>query len=344
MDNNHIEQKILNPPNGVAMLILFIILSIFSVLGFAAGIIAGSFMLILVCILLWILLPFGFAGLRSVRPNEALVLTLFGKYYGTINKPGYFLVNPFSRYNNPAYEAQAAADAAETTDTLKTAFITGGKNAGTKAKTTSNRAKKTISLKRSTLDNGTQKVNDALGNPVIIGAIVLWHVEDPTKAVFNVENYTEFLSIQTDTTIRNTARLYPYDVFDDGLDDENEVKAERTLRGSSQEIAEKMRDELAEKVAFAGLVIEEVRITHLSYAEEIAAAMLQRQQASAIIAARTKIVDGAVSMVKMAIDKLNEDDIVELDEERKAQMVSNLMVVLCGNKDAQPVVSSGSIY
>ena len=344
MDNtSHIEQKILNPPNGVMMLIIFILLSIFSVIGFLAGVGLGSFVLIMICVLLWIVLPFCFAGLRSVRPNEALVLTLFGKYYGTINKPGYFFVNPFSRYNNPAYESQAASGVSEASDSIKTAFLA-GKNAGSIAKTTSNRARKTISLKRSTLDNGTQKVNDALGNPVIIGAVVLWHVEDPTKAVFNVENYTEFLSIQTDTTIRNTARLYPYDVFDDGLDDETDGKAERTLRGSSQEIAEKMRDELAEKVAFAGLVIEEVRITHLSYAEEIAAAMLQRQQASAIIAARAKIVDGAVSMVKMAIDKLNEDNIVELDEERKAQMVSNLLVVLCGNKDAQPVVNSGSIY
>jgi regulator of protease activity HflC (stomatin/prohibitin superfamily) len=221
------------------------------------------------------------------------------------------------------------------TDSSKIKFRSG--------KSTANRARKTVSLKRSTLDNGTQKVNDALGNPVIIGAVVLWHVEDPTKAVFNVENYTEFLSIQTDSTIRNTARLYPYDVFDDD-EDENDGKAEQTLRGSSQEIAAKMKVELAEKVAFAGLVIEEVRITHLSYAEEIAAAMLQRQQASAIIAARTKIVDGAVSMVKMAIDKLGEDDIVMLDEERKAQMVSNLLVVLCGNKDAQPVVNSGSVY
>ena len=340
-ENYHIEQKILNPPNGVAMLFLFIILSIFSVLGFVIGAALGSFIMILICVLLWIVLPFCFAGLRSVRPNEALVLTLFGKYYGTINKPGYFFVNPFSRYNNPAYEAQAAADAAETSENIKSAFFT-GKASGTK--TSKNRAKKTISLKRSTLDNGTQKVNDALGNPVIIGAVVLWHVEDPTKAVFNVENYTEFLSIQTDTTIRNTARLYPYDVFDDGLDEDGDGKAEQTLRGSAQEIAEKMKDELAEKVAFAGLVIEEVRITHLSYSEEIAAAMLQRQQASAIIAARTKIVDGAVSMVKMAIDKLNEDDIVDLDEERKSQMVSNLLVVLCGNKDAQPIVNSGSIY
>ena len=339
MNDYHIEQKILTPPNGIMMLGLFIILSIFSVLGFIYGIVEGAFGLVMICILLWIVLPFMFAGLRSVRPNEALVLTLFGKYYGTISKPGYFFVNPFARYNNPAYEAQQAADASEVAETL-----TGeGKLKLGRSKTSANRVRKTISLKRATLDNGTQKVNDALGNPVIIGAVVLWHVEDPTKAVFNVENYTEFLSIQTDTTIRNTARLYPYDVFEDEEDD-NDGRAEQTLRGSAQEIAEKMRDELAEKVAFAGLVVEEVRITHLSYSEEIAAAMLQRQQASAVISARTKIVDGAVSMVKMAIDKLNEDDIVELDEERKAQMVSNLLVVLCGSKDAQPVVNSGSMY
>lgn len=345
MDNNaakvSIQQKILKPMNGIAMLIILILASIFSFLGFFFGLIMSSGLLVVLCILLWCVLPFMFAGLRSVRPNEALVLTLFGKYYGTIAEPGFFFVNPFCQYNNPAYAAQAAGDAAETTETLATGRIrfSTSKNRGT-------RVRKAVSLKRSTLDNGTQKVNDALGNPVIIGAVVLWHVEDPTKAVFNVENYTEFLSIQTDSTIRNTARLYPYDVFDDGLDDDSETsgKAEQTLRGSSQEIAVKMKDELADKVAFAGLVIEEVRITHLSYSEEIAAAMLQRQQAAAIIAARAKIVDGAVSMVKMAIDKLADDDIVMLDEERKAQMVSNLLVVLCGNKDAQPIVNSGSIF
>ena len=245
-------------------------------------------------------------------------------------------MNPFARYNNPAYDSQAVTDL---TDTSASA----GKSAKT-SKTGNTRVKRTVSLKRATLDNGTQKVNDALGNPIIIGAVVLWHVENPTKAVFNVENYTEFLSIQTDSTIRNMARLYPYDVFDDGLGEETSEKTEQTLRGSSLEIADKMKVELQEKVAFAGLVIEEVRITHIAYAEEIAAAMLQRQQASAIIAARAKIVDGAVSMVKMAIDKLSDDGIVDLDEERKAQMVSNLLVVLCGNKDAQPIVNSGSIY
>ena len=162
-----------------------------------------------------------------------------------------------------------------------------------------------------------------------------------TKAVFAVENYADFLNIQTDSTIRNIARLYPYDIFDE--DDDDGIQ-EKTLRSSSIEIADSMKTELQKRVEEAGLLIEEVRITHLAYAEEIAAAMLQRQQAVAIIAARQKIVDGAVGMVKMAIDKLGEDEIVVLDEERKAAMVSNLLVVLCGNKDAQPIVNSGSIY
>ena len=332
-----VEQKVINPPSGLVALIILIFLCLMVPVLFISGATAwsGGGFRILLALLLCFVLPFMFGGLRSVRPNEALVLTLFGKYYGTIMKPGFFFVNPFARYNNPAYDSQSLTDLAEASQT----------SSKTKSgKTGNTRIKKTVSLKRATLDNGTQKVNDALGNPIIIGAIVLWHVDNPTKAVFNVENYTEFLSIQTDSTIRNMARLYPYDVFDDGLDEETSEKTEQTLRGSSLEIADKMKVELQEKVAFAGLVIEEVRITHIAYAEEIAAAMLQRQQASAIIAARAKIVDGAVSMVKMAIDKLADDGIVELDEERKAQMVSNLLVVLCGNKDAQPIVNSGSIY
>ena len=167
------------------------------------------------------------------------------------------------------------------------------------------------------------------GNPVVIGSIVIWRVGDPTKAVFNVENYFEYLSIQCDSTIRNTARLYPYDT----IDQEND---EMTLRGSSLEIAQNMKEELQEKVADAGIEIMEVRITHLAYAEEIAAAMLKRQQAAATIAAREKIVEGAVGMVRMALDKLEDDDLVVLDDERKAAMVSNLLVVLCGDKERSP--------
>ena len=264
-----------------------------------------------------------FAGFKVLAPNQAYVFTLFGKYYGTLRESGFYFVNPFVSANAPAVMNGEPTEA--TTKTVNgTQTITMGKP-------------KKISLKTRTLDNRTQKVNDAMGNPIVIGSVVIWRVDDPTAAVFSVENFEEYLSIQCDSTIRNIARLYPYDTMEDDVD-------ERTLRGSSSEISEIMQQELAERVKDAGLVIEDVRITTLAYAEEIAAAMLQRQQATAIIAARQKIVEGAVGMVKMAIDQLNEEEVVVLDEERKAQMVSNLLVVLCGSKDAQPIVNSGSIY
>ena len=179
-----------------------------------------------------------------------------------------------------------------------------------------------------------------MGNPIIIGIVVIWKVVNTAKAVFNVDNFTEYLSIQCDSALRNIVRLYPYDISD--ISDEN--NEHYSLRGSSQEVAEKLRQEIQSKVELAGLEIMEARITHLSYAPEIAAAMLQRQQASAIIDARQMIVEGAVSMVEMALVKLGENEIVQLDEERKAAMVSNLLVILCGNRDAQPVVNSGSLY
>jgi regulator of protease activity HflC (stomatin/prohibitin superfamily) len=166
--------------------------------------------------------------------------------------------------------------------------------------------------------------------------VVVWKVVNPTKAVFNVENYKEYLSIQCDSALRNIVRLYPYDMYGDDN--------ERTLRGSSQEIASKLKEEIQKKTETAGIEIQEARITNLAYAPEIAAAMLQRQQASAIVDARQMIVEGAVGMVELALKKLNENDIVRLDDERKAAMVSNLMVVLCGNRDAQPVVNSGTLY
>ena len=187
-----------------------------------------------------------------------------------------------------------------------------------------------------TLNNERQKINDQLGNPIIIGVVVIWKIVNTAKAVFNVDNYNEFLSIQTDSALRDIVRLYPYDSFDN---DE-----EKSLRGSSLEVAERLKEEIQSRVNIAGLEIAEARITNLSYAPEIASAMLQKQQASAIVAARQLIVEGAVGMVDMALEQLNQKHIVDLDEERKAAMVSNLLVVLCGNKDPQPVVNSGSLY
>ena len=195
---------------------------------------------------------------------------------------------------------------------------------------------KRISLKEITLNNDKQKINDQLGNPVMIGTVVIWRVVDPAKAVFNVDNYVDFLSTQCDAALRNIVREYPYD--------ESEEGDEKSLRGSSLEVAQRLKDEIQCRVSVAGIEIVEARITHLAYATEIAAAMLQRQQASAIIAARKLIVDGAVGMVEMALERLEENKVVELDDERKAQMVSNLLVVLCGNDSTQPVINTGSIY
>ena len=195
-----------------------------------------------------------------------------------------------------------------------------------------------------TLNNNRQKINDCLGNPVEIGIAVMWRVTDTAKAVFNVDNYKEYLSLQCDSALRNIVRIYPYDVAENVDTTGDGIADEGSLRGSSEVVASRIRDEIQGKVKDAGIEIIEARITYLAYAPEIAAVMLQRQQASAIIDARKMIVDGAVGMVEMALDRLNENGVVELDEERKAAMVSNLLVVLCANHDAQPVVNSGSLY
>ena len=260
-----------------------------------------------------------FMGLRIMKPNEAIVLTLFGKYIGTLKKEGFFFVNPFCGAVTPKN--------ANGTSNIVATIATNGM-----VTTTINRK---ISLKTMTHNNEKQKINDESGNPIEIGIMVTWRVVNTAKAVFNVDNFNTFLSTQADSTLRDVARCYPYDSTDDD---------EKTLRGSSVEISEQLKNLLQERVEIAGLEVIEARITHLAYAQEIAAAMLQRQQANAIIEARQKIVDGAVGMVEMALKKLSENNVVELDDERKAQMVCNLMVVLCGNKDAQPIVNSGSVY
>lgn len=309
-----VEEKEITKANGMSVLLaslagLLLCVAVF-IISFISIIKNPSVLNICICVLCVIcalVLLVVLAGLHIVNPNEAIVMTLFGQYYGTIKKQGFYWTNPF------------------------VSLVAPGKN-----------VQKKISLKTITLNNKQQKVNDALGNPIIIGAVAVWKVTNPTDAVFNVDDYNTFLSIQCDSVIRKIARLYPYDLLTDN--DDNDEEHEKTLRGSSQEIAENMREELQKKVKTAGIFIEEVRITHLSYSEEIAAAMLQKQQATAIIAARKKIVEGAVSMVQMAINQLSEDGIVMLDEERKAAMTSNLLVILCGNKEAQPVVNSSSIY
>lgn len=311
--------------NGFLMLALIVLLLLCSVGGIVLGsllldagdIAPGTALLVsgIVVLVVSCLLP---AGFKVLNPNEAVVLTLFGKYYGTIKQDGFFWTNPFCNCINPGSERT----------------VTTGMN----GMNISFGGTRKISLKTTTLNNEKQTVNDERGNPIIIGTIVIWRVVDTTRAVFSVQNYKTFLSIQCDSATRNISRQYPYDLLEESSSDE------KTLRGSSQEIADMMKQDLQQRVAMAGLEIMEVRITHLSYAPEIAAAMLQRQQAEAVVAARKKIVEGAVGMVEMALEQLSADEIVQLDDERKAAMVSNLLVVLCGNRDAQPIVNSGSIY
>lgn len=330
------EEKILKTKkNGMAVLLLSLLIYAAAI----AGTVVGGMMVergknpvlltvsIIFLSLTWLLWP----GLKVLRPQEALVLTLFGKYIGTLKEPGFYFVNPFCTAVNPA----AKTTLNQSGDVNDSA----AKNAADQETPT-----KKISLKIMTLNNNRQKINDCLGNPVEIGIAVTWRITDTAKAVFNVDNYKEFLSLQCDSALRNIVRLYPYDVAPNVDTTGDGVADEGSLRGSSETVAARIRDEIQTRVNEAGIEVVEARITYLAYAPEIAAVMLQRQQASAIIDARKMIVDGAVGMVEMALERLNENQVVTLDEERKAAMVSNLLVVLCGNHDAQPVVNSGSLY
>ena len=323
---------------GLPVLLLTLLVFILAVLGCIFGGImiedGGSAALLVVSIvalcLCWLPLP----GLKVLKPQEALVLTLFGKYVGTLKGDGFYFVNPFCVSVNPAAKTKL-----NQSGDVKTA-VAAAAAGGTGAEMTN----KKLSLKIMTLNNNRQKINDCLGNPVEIGIAVTWRIVDTAKAVFNVDNYKEYLSLQCDSALRNIVRMYPYDVAPNVDTTGDGVADDGSLRGSSEVVAARIRDEIQRRVNEAGIEIIEARITYLAYATEIAAVMLQRQQASAIIDARKMIVDGAVGMVEMALERLSENNVVELDDERKAAMVSNLLVVLCGNHDAQPVVNSGSLY
>ena len=337
------EKLLQSKKNGMPMLLLIVILYALAVAGviWARTTLEGWFVpahlvfaavAVMAVSIAWLCLGWILAlGLKILKPQEALVLTLFGKYVGTLKGEGFYYVNPFCSGVNPAAKTRLG----------QSLDVNGG---GKAAKTELEVGGKKISLKVMTLNNARQKINDCLGNPVEIGVAVMWRVVDTARAVFNVDNYKEYLSLQCDSAVRNIVRLYPYDMAPNVDTTGDGVADEGSLRGSSQAVAARIQDELQGKVAQAGLEIIEARITYLAYAPEIAAVMLQRQQASAVIDARKMIVDGAVGMVEMALERLSEKQVVELDEERKAAMVSNLLVVLCGNRDAQPVVNSGSLY
>ena len=328
--NLNYTEKEIHPVNGWLNLILavggYALCMILFIATFAIPYYAIANIIRIVCVLYFLFGWFFFLGLKTVRPNEALVLTLFGKYYGTIKKEGFYRVNPFCTAVYPGKYVNAV-----TTETVNT-----GSSTSTSSQVTATAPiRKTVSLKAQVLDNNKQKINDERGNPIEVGIVVTWQVVDTAKAVFNVDNYQQFVEVQADSALRDVVRCYPYDDYEDHT---------ISLRGESGEIAQQLEAELQQRVELAGIKVLDARITHLAYAPEIASVMLQRQQAEAVIEARQKIVDGAVGMVEMALNKLSANNVVELDDERKAQMVSNLLVVLCGNKDAQPIVNSGTIY
>lgn len=316
--------------NGMSMLILITLIFFGSILLFIFGANSDNILLIVISIILFAGDFFLLPGLKVLKPQEALVLTLFGDYIGTLKGEGFYFVNPFCTSINPAAKTtlSQSGDVKKNTITANEIQMSSNK----------------ISLKMMTLNNAVQKINDCLGNPVEIGIAVIWKVSDTYKAVFNVDNYKEYLSLQCDSALRNVVRIYPYDVSSNIDTTGDGIADDGSLRGSSEIVAQRIKEEIQEKVQEAGLEIIDARITYLAYAPEIASVMLQRQQAAAIIDARKMIVDGAVGMVEMALDRLKENNVVDLDDERKAQMVSNLLVVLCGNKDAQPIVNSGSLY
>lgn len=279
------NEKTVKGVNAYLMLLILLAITAGGVFLIIEGFIAvGIIIFVVVMVLL--------AGLSIVNPNESLVMTLFGKYKGTIAENGFWWVNPFILRHR-------------------------------------------ISLRARNLNSDPIKVNDKIGNPIMIGAVVVWKVRDTYKAAFDVDDYKHFVMIQTEAAVRKLAGLYPYD----NLEDED---AKLTLRDGGEQVNRQLEEEISERLSIAGIDILEARINYLAYATEIASAMLKRQQAVAIIAARTKIVEGAVSMVEMALDQLGSRKIVNLDDDRKAQMVSNLMVVLTSDKDVAPIVNTGS--
>lgn len=239
-----------------------------------------------------LLLAAGFAGFYTLEPNQAGVLSLFGRYVGTVKETGL-------RWNNPFFSTRK------------------------------------VSLRVRNFESGKLKVNELEGSPIEIAAVIVWQVIDSAEAVYNVDDYESYVHIQSESALRAMASSYPYDAHEDGR---------VALRSHPQEVSEHLQVQIAERLARAGVEVIEARISHLAYAPEIAQAMLQRQQAEAVVAARTRIVYGAVSMVEMALEELKKTGVVELDEERRAAMVSNLLVVLCGDRSAQPVLNTGSLY
>jgi regulator of protease activity HflC (stomatin/prohibitin superfamily) len=277
---------------GIPVLLVLIVALLFGAFLGMNGVRTAAPVSVIAGVLVIALGIFALVGLYMVEPNQAAVLSLFGRYVGTVKDNGL-------RWNNPFY------------------------------------AKRKVSQRVRNFESGKLKVNELDGSPIEIAAVIVWQVVDSAEAVYNVDDYESFVHIQSESALRTMATSYPYDQHEEG---------QVALRSHAAEISKHLRDELAERLADAGVQVLDARISHLAYAPEIAQAMLQRQQANAIIAARTRIVAGAVGMVEMALAELQKNGVVHLDEERKAQMVSNLLVVLCGERATQPVVNAGTLY
>ena len=275
------------------------------------------------------------SGFFTLQPGQARVCILFGDYKGTVRDGGFRWANPF--YSRSMGSNASAEDA--TAEVLSKSSLSLGKQISVAAKASNNLSTK-VSVRARTLNGEILKVNDKMGNPIEIANVVVWHVEDTAKALFDVDNYEQFVATQAETALRHVASVYAYDHLEDNSDDASAI----TLRSNIEEVSEALKRELTQRLAPAGVTVDDARLTHLAYAPEIAQAMLRRQQAEAVIAARKKIVEGAVSMVDMAVKELADGGTIELDEERKAQMASNLMVVLCGESEAHPVLNTSSLY
>lgn len=309
------RESVIKAANGYALFVLWLLLAAAAGAGIPYGASLNSPSLIVASIVLFVVAMVLLAGLFTLQPNEARVLVLFGAYKGTVRDSGLHWANPF--YSNGGIRVTGKPDA----QALAAALRAGGRNK--------------ISLRARTLNGERLKVNDKRGNPIEIAAVVVWRVEDTAQAKFDVDNYQTYVTTQSESALRHLASLYSYD---DG--EQNEI----TLRSNVDEVSKALRTELEERLAKAGVRVDEARLTHLAYAPEIAQVMLRRQQAEAVIAARRKIVHGVVSMVDMALKELAEKEVVQLDGERRAAMVSNLMVVLCSESEVHPVVNTGTLY
>ena len=310
-----IEERMYRPMSGWFPLMITIVLIVLAPIAIISGAIAESGVLVFVGVLSAIGIPLMLFGFLAVAPNDARVLLLFGEYQGSVTESGFYWVNPFFSKRKITLRIRN--------------FETGMVTTPEKKDATGN-----VVQHKSRSAGRPSKVNDRDGNPIDISAIVVWRVVNTAEALFEVDDYEDFVAVQSEAALRNLASRHPYDSHDDDI----------SLRGNTPDICEQLKHDIQERLEKAGVEVIEARISHLAYAPEIAAAMLQRQQAQAVVAARTTIVEGAVGMVEMALEHLAKDKIIELDEERKAAMVSNLLVVLCSDRHTQPVINTGTIY